>query len=864
MAGTIGDQASGFFGRETELEALARALGQGDRLVTLTGISGIGKTRLARRFAEASADRLPFVFSALEQAGGADGIAAAVARALGEPLSAGQTGDAATGHVGHALQERGPLLLVLDDFDALTEHAAATVGAWVAHASELRVLVTSQARLQLPGEAVIELPALSLPTSPATLEQSEAARLLLDRARRARHDFELHEEDRPILAEIARQLDGIPLALELAAARMSVLSPREVLDRLSNRFELLRRGGPGARRREDTMLGAIEWSWDLLSPVEQSALLQCAVFRGGFTVPAAEEVLSCGGAPVLDILQALRDRSLLRRIDAPSPHASPRLGLYASIQAYAAERLERSPEVEAVARRHAAATLRRGAELAATVEARGEGLDELAAEQDNLLAVVDRALAAAPPTRQSVETALGSLLALDPVRAGQGPIAPHLRLLDSALSLRPTGEGGAIDPALRIRVLESRARIQRIAGHADVAASDLSHALEGAETIGDGSLIARIAIELAKTRFAQGRFVDAQQLLERALSLAVDARTEGFVLAWLGVTRLELGRTDEARAHLDRALPLLRSAGARRSEALALLVLGMVHQDEGRITEARRRLEESLVLARTIGERWTEGAGRHELGMIALAEGKLAEARAMLADGASMLEGVDPRFVALATAHLAGIDAVEGRRAEAEERLARAESMVVVMDNPPVRAAVDLQRGLWDLAMARAADSPAVATEHRRSARARAARARTTGTPPAFDVRRSLRTLERALEQMDAAEPAPEGAALLVDPEGRWFQAPGGPRVSCAKRQAMRSILVRLAQHRIDAPGRALTAADLLEAGWKGERMIPSAAKNRLYVTIATLRKIGLKDLLRGGDEGYMLDPGVPCRMVRE
>lgn len=864
MSNPAPDALTGFFGREAELAALDRAFAGGDRLVTLTGMSGMGKSRLALHMMEAARARGPVLWSSVGEAEDADGIAAAVALAAGEPLAAGQTGEAAATHVANVLEARGPLLLVLDDFAALTAHAPATVGVWLARAPELRVLVTSQARLQLASEVVLELPPLSLPGTPAELEHSEAVQLLVDRARRVRRDFTIRDDERAIVAEIARQLDGIPLALELAAARMSVLSPREVLERLANRFELLRRGDPGARRREDTLLGAIEWSWELLGPIEQSALLQCSVFRGGFTVPAAEQVLACGEVPVLDVLQALRDRSLLRRLEAPSPTASPRLALYGSVHAYAAAKLQASSEAEAVLRRHTAHYLQRGAELAARVEEQGEGLEELAAEQDNLLSVVDRAFATRPPTSLSAETALRALLALDPVRAGRGPIAPYLRLLDQALS--PRG-ALAIDPALRVRALEARARIQRIAGHADAAAVDLEAAVMGAESLRDERLVARTATELAKTRFAQCRFRDAQTMIERALELhrrTGEPRGEGFALAWLGVTRLELGHAAEARGHLDRALALLRAAGDRRNEAFCLFALGMVHEDEDRLAEARRRLEESLVLARAVGDRWTEGACRVELGMTALAEDKLAEARALLADGCSMLETVDPRFVAYGLAHLAGIDALEGRAAEAEQKLARAESMVVVMDSPSERSAVDLQRGLLDLVLARTAERAQTATEHRQAARARAARARASGNPPPFDVRRSVRLLERALERMDAAEPGPEGTALLVDPEGRWFQVPAGPRVSCAKRQAMRSILVRLAQHRIDAPGKALTADDLLEAGWKGEKMIPSAAKNRLYVTIATLRKIGLKDLLRGGDDGYLLDPEVPCRMVRQ
>ena len=319
--------ATTFFGRVRELEALHGWFAGGDRLVTLLGPAGTGKTRLALRFAELHPKaRCCDLTDARDAAAVSDAVEAMVAT-LGDET-----------------------LLVLDNCEHVA-HAVATVVPRIPAGT--RILVTSRERLRVPGERCFEVPPLGLPQRGDDATASEALQLFLDRARLVRPDYALTAPDTEVLVEILERLDGLPLAIELAAARMRVLSPQALLRRLSLRFDLLRSDARDATTRQRTLRGALDWSWDLLEPVEQSALAQCSVFRSGFTLEAAEAVLDLSphvGAPAtLEVIESLCDKSLVRTL----PRAGDvRFGLYECIREYAAERL--GDEIDRVRERHGA------------------------------------------------------------------------------------------------------------------------------------------------------------------------------------------------------------------------------------------------------------------------------------------------------------------------------------------------------------------------------------------------------------------------------------------------------------------------------------------------------------------------------
>ena len=276
-------------------------------------------------------------FCELSEASSLDGIFFAVATAL--EVSLGK--DDPVVQLGHAIAARGRCLVVLDNFEQVVQHAPASLGRWLDRAAEAAFVVTSRERLRLPGEAVLPLEPLPLAT--------DAIDLFAVRPRAQRPDFALTEANRVAVAEVVRLLDGLPLAIELAASRSSILSPAQLVERMRDRFDLLA-GARGVAARQATMRAAIDWSWEMLVPWDQAALAKCAVFEGGFTLAAAEAVLDLAAwpeaPPALAAVQMLVDKCLLRtwhpaeqgRLDIAEPY----FGMYVSIHDYAREKLQAS------------------------------------------------------------------------------------------------------------------------------------------------------------------------------------------------------------------------------------------------------------------------------------------------------------------------------------------------------------------------------------------------------------------------------------------------------------------------------------------------------------------------------------------
>ncbi len=351
-------------GRADVLDRLATDIAAGLRLFTLVGPPGIGKTRVA----SAALERLggPFVrrggawFCDLSDAKTESDLRFAVYSLVGARGAAAHLSQAEVlARLEDALVLAGPTLVVCDNFEQIA-FAAPTVRRLCSVATKLVVIVTSRERLSVEGEVVIELPPLSCPDdAPGSHAVSDAVALF---AARVREGGGVLGDDPLALAEIVRRLEGNPLAIELAAARMRVLSAKELAKRLEQGHDVL----GGAKRRDEgrhaTVTSAIAWSWDLLGPEEKDALARCSVFAGGFTVAAAEALLGGGG---IDLVSALRDKSLVHSTE------SGRLALYVSIRAFAARKLADLPEIERAARTAHARLLRPRAPLHRVTELPG-------------------------------------------------------------------------------------------------------------------------------------------------------------------------------------------------------------------------------------------------------------------------------------------------------------------------------------------------------------------------------------------------------------------------------------------------------------------------------------------------------------
>ncbi|XXX74628.1 tetratricopeptide repeat protein [Sorangium sp. So ce134] len=879
--------ASRFLGRERELAAIAELFRRGERLVTVWGPAGMGKTRLAlelaSRWAEAREGEAVWLCE-LTACRDLRAVCGAVARAIGAQVAAARREATLVERIGRALATEGPALLALDNLEHVLEQAAPALDAWVRAAPEVRFLATSRERTRLPGEISYELGPLDLPAE-GSAERSAAVALFLDRAAAHRGGAPAGDERLADVAALVRRLEGIPLAIELAAAREGVLGVRGLLARLGSRLDLLAGAARGREARQATMRSAIEWSWDLLDDRERRALACCSVFRGPFTLAAAAAVLAEPDAAAIDRIEALRDKSLLRAAP-PGSDGATRFALYEGVRELAAEKLAERGEREAAAERHAAFYLAAGEAAAADFERRGalDALNRIAGDLEELLAVADGALAAAAPrggaeeaaavaaARAAAERALRALSAIEPVLSTRGPFGAQLELLDRALA---AAEALAADPRVVARALAARGRARRLRGQADAALEDLERARAQAAALGEEALLSGILADLGVLHHGRREMARARGHYEQALALhraLGDRRAEGRALGNLGALHHDERRQGQAAAYYERAIAIAAEIGDGRMEGIFSTNAGLLEQERGAPAQARRRYERAAAILGEVGDLRLLAITLGNLGALHHEEGRLADARACHGRAVALLREVgDRRSEAIALCRLGAALASVGEVEEARRALDPAERLLAQLGDAPDVELARVASGFVDLALAQAARRAGQGDEaaaHAEAARRRIARAR-EGSPSSAsrsdDVRLLLRILERSLAALgDPPEARAEGERELLLTEGARFVRPPGSSGwhDLRERHAARRLLLALAEQQRCAPGRGLSLAALKEAGWPGERILPEAAANRIYVAMNQLRKLGMKPWLRRDAEGYSLDPALPVHYV--
>ncbi len=618
-----------FVGRSRELQELARRLEAGSALVTVLGAGGTGKSRLACRYGWNALERWPggVWFCDLTEARAIDGIVRAVAVGLDVPLGKGDP----IAQLGHAIAGHGRALIILDNFEQVSEHAPATLGRWVARSPDTAFLVTSRQRLGLAGETTVELDPLA--------PEAEGVELFAQRAQVQRSDFALTDANRSLVAEIVRLLDGLPLAIELAAARLRALSLEQLRARLADRLSLLAGPKPGRHR---TLRATLDWSWELLGGWEQAAVAQAAVFDGGFTLEAAEAVLDLApwpdAPPVLDVVQALIDKCWFRArvvLDAP------RFEMLSSLRDYAAEKLRTESAIAGPGmvdagrrceQRHGEYFARFGASDALEALDRHGGVASrkiLEVELDNVVSACRRAV-----ERGDGETAVRALAAAWGVLGLRGPFAAAIDLGAAVLAIP------GLEAEARARALRELASALWRAGRMEDARQYYEEALalhrEVGDRLGEGAALGNRRAEgivlnsLANLYKNRGRMDEARRLYEEALALhreGGDRLDEGAVLGNLGILHFNQGRMEEAQRHYEQALAIYREVGGRRYESTVLSNLGVLHWGQGRIEEARRFFEAALAIDREVGDRLTEGIVLGNLGVLHQEQGRLEEAR---------------------------------------------------------------------------------------------------------------------------------------------------------------------------------------------------------------------------------------------
>ncbi|MFI0410586.1 BTAD domain-containing putative transcriptional regulator [Actinomadura sp. 3N508] len=713
----------------------ARAHLISDRLVTLTGPGGVGKTRLALETAARSAadhpDGVWMVELAAEQAETAADVAEPVARVLG---LWDEGGDGPAERLTRALAVRRSLL-VLDNCEHLIEPAAELAGRLLAGAPGLRILATSREPLGLPGERLQIVPPLDLPgreTAPDALLRSSAVRLFVARAAAAAPGFTLDEASAPWVASICRRLDGLPLALELAATRVRALGVRELAARLDDRFRVLadaRHGGPARQR---TLRAMIDWSWELLTAPEQVTLRRLVVHAGGCTLDAAETVCDTDATA----LARLVDRSLLTRAEDDG-----RYRLLESVAAYALERLQEAGEEDEFRHRHAryyTTLTERAAERLRGPE-QPEWLDVLDREAANLTTALKHGDAAVtvrlanalgwywflrgrfgearnafetasqPPATPSAETAVWlaaftmlsgetkdseqlrqTALAtpqkdefaqakaewfLSHVHWAYGDLAANEERVERAVSVfRAHG-----DRWFTAAALTTRARFALGHGRLAAAYQDAETSMAIFDELGDpwGRLEASDA--LARHAEIIGDHGAVARRHRAALHAAEELRMwpeVSYRLSGLGRVALLTGDLDQARDLHERALDLAGRHAARSAQEFAETGLGLVARARGDLDAAEAHLRASLGWLRDIGGTAGIAFAHAQLGFIAEERGDAGTALALHTEGLAGARAVgDPRAVALALEGLAGARSLAGDHAAASELLAEAAAL---------------------------------------------------------------------------------------------------------------------------------------------------------------------------------------------
>ena len=637
-------QRTGFVGRETEVSATKDLLLRQDvRLVTVTGPGGIGKTRLAVRVASGLVERFPggTHFVPLASLRDPDLLASVIVQTLG-------IREAGSHSPLQILKEhlqgssRAPMLLLLDNFEHLAQ-AAPTVADLLTLGPNLKIMVTSRAALHVYGEHEFPVPPLAMPDSQAmppveVLSQYPAVALFVQRAVAVKPDFALNRENAPAVAEICARLDGLPLAIELAAARVKVLPPASMRTRLTSRLQLLTGGARDMPQRQQTLRAAIDWSYDLLSPPEQKLFRRLSVFVGGCTLEGAEAVCDTKGDLDLDLLDGMAsmvDKSLVQRVDQAKGES--RFVMLETIREYALEKLAASGEESSTKRTHAAYCLVL-AEEEATGQSDAEGpewLERFDLEHDNFRAGLEW-------LTQTGDAEWGLRLGAALFRfwemreylvEGRDRLGKLLKL------------AGAAAPT------KARARALFAAGVLTVAQGDYASAdvltresLDIAYQLRDQQGAAVALNALAVIARDRGDVPGARSLFEESLTLWRELGDQKAIARSLSnlanIVKLQ-GDNARARSLYAECLAIFRELGDRTGVAWSLNYQGDVARDQGDCAGAQTLYEQGLAIFRELGDRWGIAGTLADLGGLAREQGNYPTARFLYQESIKLFQELD-------------------------------------------------------------------------------------------------------------------------------------------------------------------------------------------------------------------------------
>jgi len=606
----LAQNLSPIIGRKKELAEVKKLLKRENvRLVTMTGIGGAGKTRLAQAVAQSLLNDFKdgVFFVELDAITNAELVASTVAQRLGLK----EAGEKPILEILKDYLRDKQILLVIDNFEQVIA-AAPNIAELLSVAAKLKILITSRTVLHLSSEREFVVPPLSFPADVSQvsldeLSNYEAIKLFVERARNAKSNFVLQEENARSVTEICVRLDGLPLAIELAAARVKILSPQMILTKLENSLKLLTGGARDLPARQQTMRGAVEWSYELLSEDEKKLFRRLAVFAGGFTIESAEAVCadyelqmtndepSEDRIEVLDLVASLVDKSLLAAKEQTG--GETRFRLLEVVREYALESLETSGEAEAMRRRHADYFLALGEASEPHLQGAesAEWLNRLEEEHDNLRA------------------ALAYLLERDAIMAARLAAAIrsywtlHNHLVEGRKSLKAALERGAAAPAaVRFKMLNGLALAARLQGDYAAAREAYEEGLAEGKAANDLQQITMSSLGLGVVAKRQGDYSAARQIFEEGLAISRklnDKSGIAITLNMLGDLARTEGNNAAARPLLEEALALHKQNGNKEGICISLGNLGAVAYGENDLLTAHSHYTDALAAARELGNK---------------------------------------------------------------------------------------------------------------------------------------------------------------------------------------------------------------------------------------------------------------------
>ena len=855
---------STFVGRDSELAWLMERVQEGGRLVTIFGPPGVGKTRLAvEMIAVAKQPGFECFFCDLTPARTLEAVCEIVLETIkGAERSGAQSPSRA---VTDAMAGLGLAVVVLDNFEHLVEIAASSVAEWASANPHASFIVTSREVLRIPGESAYELAPLSVPASTREIETSASGRMLLDTLQNYRQANQLSESDREQLLDVLARLEGLPLAIEIVGPRISLLGLSVVHDKLDVVLGAEPRAARGARRSTKTLHDTIAWSWSMLDDDERRVLTACAVFQGGFTLEALEALFE-GDAPEKAVLAltTLREKSLVRALPN-SVQGTPRFGLYATIAAFAAERLEPMERRALVEKRHRsyfAAFARRAAAQ------ERQAIELVHDETANLVVAIEG------DDFSVLEDSFALLLALPMM----GKIAPRRRL---SLFERFIETHSLEDNARSADLLIAHGELLQTADRDPEAEEKLSRALTIARAQGDHRAEFRALTRLGGTLLDRDPRLSVEPLeetLRRARDLG-DLATEAFALSYLTLAHLNLGNT-EAALRVGMLAVDVASAGGTHFPGYvvnAKVHFALVCLAKRDFATGEENLRSALKLATSIGLISHEAFAASMTAFSRHASGALDEAETLYRSAIGRNESL--RRMSIAGVMRGGfalllVERNRLREAFAELTLAEQHFRNYARD----RAWGALVAGLAEVVRAKLHETPLDLSAQIGAAGElgplvtllyalhdpEAAVPTTSVRVHAFEWTLIETAIERLRAIPKALEPPREttrDAALLVHVNGHWFRPPGGTVIPCYGRSVIPRLLRALAEQRSSRPGEPLTVDALRAIGWPHERMSDESARTRLRQAMAVLRKLGMGKLIIWQDVGYILNPSVPVEL---